>query len=321
VITAFLWDYSVQYSDARPILRAAREIEGRELRKAHDWLEWSFASAGLFFVIEKGADSGYVRQLGSGKQKRMIHGGELPEPGKTFVGRLLPFRGEDVLHTSVLELPGESDESRSWENAYADICLGLGIRPSATLRPDVHCAEWRRHGLELLSVWRRAIYDDTVGRPSRNVQSVPVWSLPFPITKRWPQPKLGMEAIPQGSNKWELRFRVLSLARLELRGTSSPQLLVTLLDSGYREAVALWLDAQGLADSETPSLSEKGGPQSQATLEAWVHSPIPELNGQTPLQASTHDFGKRRLIEMVQDMGRRGIDTRLLKRQLGLECA
>lgn len=315
IITAFLWDYSVQYSDARPILRSARDIEGRELRKAHDWLEWSFAPASLFFVIEREAESGYVRQLGTGKQKRVCHGGELPAPGRCFVGRLLPFRGEDMVHTAVLELPGEDGDSGSWERAYADVCLGLGIRPSATLRPDVHCAEWRRHGLDLLALWRKAVYDEEVGRPSRNVQSVPAWTVPLPAGGRWPQRRLGLEAVPQGAGKWELRYRVLNLARLEKRDS---HLQVTLLDGGFRNAVARWLSGQGMAEPEADKPPGRGWPQGQAGLDAWIHTPSQELNGQTPLQASTHDFGRRRLHDLIRDLARQGLDTSRLRKQLGL---
>src|SRR4051812_44897768 len=42
VVENFFWDYFVQYSDARPILRTARELEGKELRLAHDLMQWSY---------------------------------------------------------------------------------------------------------------------------------------------------------------------------------------------------------------------------------------------------------------------------------------
>ena len=46
----------------------------------------------------------------------------------------------------------------------------LKLKPSVTMRPDVHCSEWRRHGSVFLALWRAETYDARVGRPSsRNV--------------------------------------------------------------------------------------------------------------------------------------------------------
>ncbi|MDQ3002091.1 MAG: hypothetical protein M3Y08_12635, partial [Fibrobacterota bacterium] len=43
IVENFFWDHFVQYSDARPILRTARELEAKDLRLAHDLMQWSYS--------------------------------------------------------------------------------------------------------------------------------------------------------------------------------------------------------------------------------------------------------------------------------------
>jgi hypothetical protein len=49
-----------------------------------------------------------------------------------------------------------------------------------------------------------------------------------------------------------------------------------------------------------------------------VHAPQASLNGQTPIQASTHDWGRRRLQQLLQEMAKHGRDVSILRKQLGI---
>jgi hypothetical protein len=42
----------------------------------------------------------------------------------------------------------------------------------------------------------------------------------------------------------------------------------------------------------------------EAGMDAWIHTSLPTLNGQTPIQASTHEFGRRKLHYLLREMAR-----------------
>ncbi len=315
VVANFFWDYSVQFSDARPILRAARDIEGKDLRSANDFRQWGLAPAWPYLVVESGAQNGYVRMLGSEKLQRVVHGGELSAPGSYIVARILPFRGEEYLHPALLVFPGEVSEPARMEAKLRELCLALGVKSGAGLRPDVQCEEWRQHGARFLSWWRGCVYDVVVGTPARTVSVSPAFSLPGGDLESTAQRLEGAGVAVLGKGRFELRYRALAVARLEMR---EKNLQIVLLDPAFRAYVLRWL-ADHLGASEEPQeVRLEGEADSPSTLDAWMHTAHSELNGQTPIQASMHEFGRRKLQYLLRDLGQRGRDVSALRRQLGL---
>jgi hypothetical protein len=347
VLEDFFWDYFVQYSDARPILRTARELEGKALRLAHDLMQWSYAPLWFYQVEERTAVEARLRNLGNGKIHRVIHQDRLPGPGAGVLTRLLPFRGREFCGHTVLAFPTASPlgpktpsptasplgsdaagetalPSDRLETLFRAGCRELKVKPSVTLRPDVHCEEWRRHGSVFLALWRAEIYDARVGRPTSHASAGV--SRPGPALEAAVADVSALSAVlaaspeiqPAGNQVWDLRYRALRLARLELKPASVLSIAVT--DPGFLGYVRDWV-SRHLEGTASLAGGEKPDPlpgEGAAELDAWVHTPLESLNGQTPVQASTHDWGRRRLQNLLRDMVKQGRDVTSLKRQLGL---
>lgn len=332
ILEDFFWDYFVQYSDARPILRTARELEGKALRLAHDLMQWSYAPLWFYQVEERTPSEARLRNLGNGKIHRVRHQDRLPGPGTGVLTRLLPFRGREFCGHAVLALPSPeagapadpSLQADRLETLFRAGCRELKVKPSVTLRPDVHCEEWRRHGSVFLALWRAETYDARVGRPMSPVSAGA--ARPGPVLEAAVSDASALEAVlasapeiqPAGSQAWDLRYRALRLARLELRPPSA--LAVSVADPGFLGYVRDWVSerlggAVSLAGGTAPDPLPGDG---AADLDAWVHTPLESLNGQTPVQASTHDWGRRRLQLLLREMMKQGRDVTSLKRQLGL---
>jgi hypothetical protein len=330
IVENFFWDYFVQYSDARPILRTARELEGKDLRLAHDLMQWSYAPLWFYRVQERTPKTARLINLGNLKAHVVHHGGRIPREAEGVLTRILPFRGKEFCGHTALPF-GEASQGRgagSDEGAGAGTarldalfragCRDLGVKPSVTLRPDVHCDEWRRHGALFLSLWRAEAYDSRVGRPARGSASAPV----FNAAVRNRDALLttlgaGRDVRAAGSGTWELRHRALRVARLELKGGN---LLVTVADPAFRAYVRDWIRgrlAQAVSLSGGDGVEALPG-ESPESQDQWVHTPLDVLNGQTPIQASTHDLGRRRLQMLLKDMIKEGRDIVSLRRQLGL---
>jgi hypothetical protein len=327
IVENFFWDHFVQYSDARPILRTARELEAKDLRLAHDLMQWSYAPLWFYRVVERNPRTARLANLGNLKTHVVHHGGRMPEAGSGVLTRILPFRGREYSGHAVLAFPGGGAPPEGGLAARLDAlfragCRELGVKPSVTLRPDVHCDEWRRHGGVFLGLWRAEIYDSAVGRPSRSA-SAP--NAPGPVFNLAVRARDALaaaladcpEARPAGSGQWELRYRQLRIARLELKGGN---LLVTVSDPAFRAHARDWLGSRlGGAVSPPDDGEVQALPgESAESQDVWVHTPLDALNGQTPIQASTHDLGRRRLNLLLKDMLRQGRDVTSLKRQLGL---
>lgn len=318
VLEDFFWDYFVQYSDARPILRTARELEGKDLRLAHDLMQWSYAPFWFYRVEERTASEARLRNLGNGKSHRVLHADRLPEAGAGVIARLLPFRGREFCGHAVLAFD-PSLPSERLDALFRAGCRELKVKPSVTLRPDVHCEEWRRHGSVFLALWRAETYDAHVGRPTRG--SGPASTLDASLIDPAALPaKLaasGNDAVAAGPDQWDLRFRALRLGRMEVKGR---KLSVTLADPGFRGYVRDWIQA---ALNRVVSLSDVVAAdaipgEGMAEVDAWVHTSLDSLNGQTPIQASSHDWGRRRLQLILKDMAKQGRDVTSLRHQLGL---
>lgn len=317
VLEDFFWDYFVQYSDARPILRTARELEGKDLRLAHDLIQWSYAPFWFYRVEERSPSEARLRNLGNGKVHRVRHADRLPEVGAGLITRLLPFRGREFCGHAVLPFSPSLSAERL-EAMFRASCRELKVKPSVTLRPDVHCEEWRRHGSVFLALWRAETYDARVGRPTRGtgpatVLEAAVRDLPALHSELESAP----ETRPTGPGQWELRYRALCLARLEAKGGA---LHARLTDPGFRGYVRDWLDGRlgRVVSLPGAGASDTLPGEGTAELDLWVHTPLDALNGQTPIQASTHDLGRRRLQLILKDMVKQGRDVASLRRQLGL---
>jgi hypothetical protein len=326
IVEDFFWDHFVQYSDARPILRTARELEGKDLRLAHDLMQWSYAPLWFYRVVERNGRTARLANMGNLKTHLVVHGGRMPEAGAGVLTRILPFRGREYCGHALLAFPGgegPSDPARAerLEALFRAGCRELGVKPSVTLRPDVHCEEWRRHGGAFLGLWRAEIYDAAVGRPSRSggeVSAPPVFNLAIRGREAMLAALAGApEARASGSGQWELRYRCLRAARLEAKGGN---LIVTVADAAFVAHARDWLKSR-LGDSVSPpeaGAMERLPGESAESQDEWIHTPSESLNGQTPIQASGHDLGRRRLNLILKDMIRQGRDVTPLRRQLGL---
>src|SRR5690606_15255687 len=126
-------------------------------------------------------------------------------------------------------------------------------------------------------------------------------------------------AAPLDPARFDLRHRALTLARLELE--PGDWLQVTLHDEAYRPAVLHWLaDHLDTAPADLPDVPPLGNVDFPGAREweLWAKCPRDELNGETPLQAGRHDFGRRRLETLLAHLTL-GDDTRAqLRRRLGL---
>src|SRR5690606_4803856 len=115
----------------------------------------------------------------------------------------------------------------------------LGVKGGVGLRPDVQCDEWRRHGALVLALWREMTYDARVGVPARAMAAPHPFRLPVPAGVA---PVATLEAggaVPLEENRFDLRYRALTLARLELEAGDA--LRVSLQDEAYRSTVLHWL--------------------------------------------------------------------------------
>lgn len=152
VIENFFWDYFLQYSDARPILRTAREIGSKHLRHSHDLIEWSFSPLWIYKILSCNKKTAQLENMGNGKIHTVTHSANMGAAGRFVLTRILPFREHEFCGHTVLLLP-ENSELRILNSA----CRILGIKPTVNLRPDVHCTEWRKHGTVFLDLWYREV--------------------------------------------------------------------------------------------------------------------------------------------------------------------
>ncbi len=315
VTANFFWDYSVQFSDARPILRAARDVEVKNVRMANDFREWSLSSFSLGIVVGVDARHGHLRMLGSEKIHQVVHGGDLPEPGTCVAVRLLSYRGEEYIHPAMLVFPRESFSEAEADSGFHRICKALGMKSIAGLRPDVQCDEWRRHGALFLSLWREQVYDAIIGTPSRNAGMVAhPFNLPDSISVTAKQILSG-GAFQTGKNNFEIRYRDVPLAQLNMRKSGIQGVLV---DEAFRPHVFSWLAEHLDSPDSIPKSTHENNAPPAADMEHWIRRPLSFLNEESPLQASSHDFGKRKLRDLIDGMLKQGSDVEMLRQRLGL---
>ncbi len=344
VMANFFWDYSVQFSDARPILRAARDVEEKRIRLANDFRQWSLAQLWAWEVLESDGRYARVRLLDSTRVVSVEHGGELPGPGGLFAGRVLPYRGGGQgaqVHPAVLVFPRGSEETV--RDRVRAIAQGLGLKNGVGLRPDVHCEEWRSHGALMLALWREIVYDREVGVPARAMSAPQTFRLPVGVPGAAPETAgvahavdgataVGGSAIAHrmarggavalDAHRFDLRFRALTLARLEVE--SPGWLNVTLLDEVYRPYVFRWLadhldtSARAAGHAEGARFERSSSLPRRGDWVEWARAPHDELGGESPLEASAHDFGRRRLQALLSRLTFTGDEKSALYRHLGL---
>jgi len=317
VVANFFWDYSVQFSDARPILRAARDAEGKDLRMANDFRQWSLAPLWPAFIVEADAHHGYLRMLGAEKLHRVNHGGALPAAGTYAAVRLLSYRGEEFVHPAILAFPPQGFPETFLEKSLRDIYVQLGLKSGAGLRPDVQCDEWRRHGAMFLALWRERVYDTVVGVPASKAAAVRAFSLPVKDARAAARNLAASGATSLGKGRFEVRYRALSLARVELRGG---RVQSTLLDESFRPYIVHWLaDYLGAEEVPPENVREDASlPTSLKGLDVWMRTALPILNGETPEEAYLHDFGRSKLQALLREFSEQGKEVSLLRHRLGL---
>jgi len=150
IVENFFWDYFMQYSDARPILRTAREIGSKQPRFSHDLIEWSYAPLWLYRVLNHKEKTVQLENVGNGKIHTVFHSGRMGKVGDGVLTRLLPFRDVEYCGHSVLVV-----EKNAIPKILSSACIALSIKPTTTLRPDVHCNEWKKHGALFLELWQK----------------------------------------------------------------------------------------------------------------------------------------------------------------------
>jgi hypothetical protein len=291
-------------------------------------MQWSYAPLWFYRVVERSERTARLANPGNLKTHLVFHAGRMPAAGAGVLTRILPFRGREYCGHALLAFAeglsaeGGSGGALRFDSVFRAGCRELGVKPSVTLRPDVHCEEWRRHACAFLALWRGETYDAAVGRPARTPGAAPASGPVFNLAVRARDDLLAAlsrspEVRPSGTGQWDLRFRNLRTARLEIKGGN---LLVTLADAAFRAHVRDWIAGRlgaAVSPPEDGEVETVPGDGAEAQ-DMWIHTPLDVLNGQTPLQASAHDLGRRRLHLILRDMIRQGRDVASLKKQLGL---
>ncbi len=359
IVENFFWDYSMKYSDARPIMRTARDIDEKDLRLSHDIMLWAFAPLWFYRVEHRNEATARIINIGTKKVHTVYHFGRMPEAGSQILTRLLPFRGKEFCGHSVLIFP-ETVSIFQFESIFKTSCQAIGIKPSIVIRPDVHCDEWRNHGAYFLGQWRKLVYDEEIKYPLPDDK---VEKLSFELENAEGlrkilqstediRPKLDTKTGRKISDQWELKYRTITLADLQLKES---RLKISPKNYEYDLRVRTWLEKnlakylklknQKNANANTnantsananwnkidiaksnSSAIEKEIIESTDSLpgrnlesqEEWIHKPLPALNGQSPIQASLHDWGRKRLQILLQELRLQGVDITSLKMQLGL---
>ena len=150
IVENFFWDYFMQYSDARPILRTAREIGSKQPRFSHDLIEWSYSPLWLYRILDHKEKTVQLENVGNGKIHTVFHSGRMGKVGEGVLTRLLPFRDFEYCGHSVLVV-----SKNAIPKIFSAACKALNIKPTTTLRPDVHCNEWKKHGALYLELWHK----------------------------------------------------------------------------------------------------------------------------------------------------------------------
>jgi len=139
----FLWDWFRKYSEARPIARLARSLEGSDLRMARRLDDWGLAPWEPWEVLGALGGTWELGRIGSDRtvHVRPAFAHHVARKGDGLVCRILPHLGHDFTGLSVLRFPGVRGLRRLRE-AWSSIVRDLGISASVKLRPDVHNELW-----------------------------------------------------------------------------------------------------------------------------------------------------------------------------------
>jgi hypothetical protein len=179
----YLWDYFQQISQARPILRIARDVEPTDLRFANRLDDWSLRPWEPFEALRRHPenDSWDLRNLASGKpvHAHLAYAHHALAKGDVFAARILAHGGHSFTGLSLLHFP-RKDGPTGLVELWKKICKRHGVTPLTQLRPDVHNEIWFDFHLSVMEHWA-ALPDDALS--ARNLleaelESKPPQSLP-----------------------------------------------------------------------------------------------------------------------------------------------
>ncbi len=326
IIESFFWDYFTKYSESRPILRIARHVEGDDLKAANDYITWSMSPLWAYRIDQITPAGVLVRNLGNDKM-HLLHPQSVPpnlEAGMGLITRIVPFQGYEFCASSALVFPKEEGLS-FLRSEFKLACQELGVKPGVALRPDVHTREWSHHSSLLRRIWRRYHYDRILGRPHQKPLKplrLEFWVKDSENIHKRLSGASGIRILK--NNRFEHRFRYLKVSEITLFETA---LVSVLSDFSFESYFCQWLHRE-LGDTLPEEVwvpfdrSEKKL-ASNETLpgenpDQWLKTNRLDLNGQSPLEAATHDFGRRRLRELLEQFEKQGSNTEYLRKQLQL---
>lgn len=149
----FLWDWFKKYSEARPIIRAARHFEPTDLRLANHLDGWGLMPWEPWEVIGRHQGSWTLRQLGSRREIEIHRAFDHHEweIGDGLLTRILHHGGHDFSGLSVSRFVGDIGV-RTLENHWNRLAKKHGFAPSTRLRPDIHNEIWLALHEDLLAL-------------------------------------------------------------------------------------------------------------------------------------------------------------------------
>jgi len=152
----YFWDYFQQVSQARPILRIARDVEPKDLRFANRLDEWSLRPWEPFEALRRHPenDSWDLRNLATGKpvHAHLAYAHHTLAEGDVFAARILTHGGHSFTGLSLLHFP-RKDGPTGLVELWKKICARHGITPHTQLRPDVHNEIWFSFHLTVMEYW------------------------------------------------------------------------------------------------------------------------------------------------------------------------
>jgi hypothetical protein len=149
----FLWDWFKKYSEARPIVRAARHFEPTDLRLANHLDGWGLAPWEPWEVTGRHQSAWQLRQLASHREIRLHRAFDHHqwEVGDALLMRVLQHGGHDFSGLSVWRLEGATGV-RTLVSHWKSLAKKHGFAPTTRLRPDIHNEIWLPLHEDLLAI-------------------------------------------------------------------------------------------------------------------------------------------------------------------------
>ena len=149
----FLWDWFHRYSESRPLCRAAREVEAKDLRGASRLHEWALAPWEPWEVVSGSDETWTLHRLGTDRKVVVLKAfsDHRFKAGDAILSRLLPHLGHNFLGLSVSVFRGDKGR-RELQAGYERILHKFGLTGHIHLRPDIHNEAWLPLHAELLAL-------------------------------------------------------------------------------------------------------------------------------------------------------------------------